>query len=258
MEKRRVFKRSKSTPAEKKPEKKAAPIKKHVEKKVMPVLQEKPVEKSVQHKESADIKKYPEPVAETVTQEASVEEMPETTTDAQQIPAEQPQNDIVVVEETTVTEVINSDEMSTDRKLSFIWIFLGIFVIFLAGGIIFLFLFQQPQKPEQVYTAPTDTPAPTKPAAPAKAAWKIEILNGSGVSGAAAKMAQKLEALGYTVVKTGNADATQEKTEYFLSKDFIPFNDSFAADLEKAQIAASNGGQLQNSSVSARIIIGTE
>lgn len=265
MEKRRVFKRSKPT-EEKKPEKKAAPIKKPAEKKHVPVKVERPAEKSQSVKEVV-VPKHLESDhvshAENLEQQeqAKAADRSEGTTATESVDAHEYQStihdDIVVVEETTVTEVINDTDRSR-RNLSFIWIFLGIFIIFLAGGIIFLFLFQQPQKPEQVYTAPTDTPAPTKPVMPAKETWKVEILNGSGVPGAAAKMAKQLESLGYTVVKTGNADETQTSTEYYLAKDFMQFSDSFAADLQKEQISAKIGGELQNSSNSARIIIGTE
>jgi hypothetical protein len=272
MEKRRTFKRSKS-PATKTAVKGknlptgGVPVKKHVQKKESPVKQTKPVEpvkKPVPHVEPESHHKKAEPevikhVAEdprnpAIGEQPIASEMPTETADE----SVSQSDDIVVVQETMVTEVISDTNDTSGRKLSFIWIFMGIFIIFLAGGMVFLFLFQQPQKPEHVYTAPTDTPAPSKIPVPAPAKWNVEILNGSGIPGAAAKMAQKLKALGYTVVKTGNADDTQANTTFYLSKDFSAYANDFSADLLKQQITAKNGGELAESSISARIIIGSE
>ncbi len=271
MEKRRTFKRSKSPVTKtavkgKNPPAGGAPVKKHVEKKEPPVKKVKPVEpvkKSVPHEEPERHKK-PEPeVIKHVPAESKIPEIDEQSSEPENskgtvTEAETSSDDIVVVQETMITEVVSDNELSSNRKLSFIWIFLGIFIVFLAGGMVFLFLFQQPQKPEQVYTAPTDTPTPSKIPVPAAAKWNVEILNGSGIPGAAAKMADKLEALGYTVVKTGNADDTQANTTFYLSKDFSAYGDEFSADLLKQQITAKNGGELSESSISARIIIGIE
>jgi hypothetical protein len=153
---------------------------------------------------------------------------------------------------------LTETEAATRKSVAFIWVLLGIFVIFLAGGLAFAFLFQHPQQPEQVYTAPTDTPAPIKPEAPAAAQWKIEVLNGSGVPGAAAKVASRLELLGYTILKTGNTDATPAKTTFYLSKEFSPYADDFVSSLAKEKITAVNGGELTGSTASAQIIIGAE
>ena len=264
MEKKRIFKRSKPQSTDKKVEKKADTSKKPAEKKSL-LRRSKPAEpvRKIQqpepdHPKHESVKKIDESQAfeKVVSAEAKVETAATDSGPSGQTASESQDQDIIVVEETTVSGIISDGNSS--RRSSFIWIFLGIFIVFLSGGMVFLFLFQTPQKPEQVYTAPTDTPMPTKPAVPAASLWKIEILNGSGVPGAAAKMAQKLESLGYTVVKTGNADDTQTKTTFYLSKDFSAFADDFAANLQKEAISANNGGLLSENSISARIIIGTE
>ena len=53
--------------------------------------------------------------------------------------------------------------------------------------------------------APTDTPGATPSATPSPAPLVIQVLNGSGVPGAAGKVAATLESSGYTISGTGNA-----------------------------------------------------
>lgn len=256
MQKRRVFKRSKPPKVEKKPEKKAAQVKKAAVKKV--IMSVKPVKvvesekKPEAHRSHIAFKPHEHKVQTNLPpkDDQSIAENIQESAPA----------DIIVVDETTVAESQIRPEADLNRKASFIWIFLGIFVVFLSGGLAFAFLFQQPQEPEQVYTAPTDKPTPTvaKTAAPKPTEWKIEVLNGSGIPGAAAAIANKLKSAGYTNVTTGNADTTQVVTTFYLSKDFLPFAENFTEDLKKQQITAKDGGELSENSISARIIIGTE
>jgi hypothetical protein len=56
-------------------------------------------------------------------------------------------------------------------------------------------------------TTPSVTPKTTGAADAAKADLSIQVLNGSGVSGAAGKMSSTLQGLGYAVSSTGNADS---------------------------------------------------
>jgi hypothetical protein len=61
-------------------------------------------------------------------------------------------------------------------------------------------------------TAPLPSNTPT-PKAPDRSAYKIEVLNGSGTEGAAAKAKEELEKAGFTVASVGNAD----KNDYSLT-----------------------------------------
>lgn len=103
--------------------------------------------------------------------------------------------------------------------------------------------------------------APPKEEAPAivfdKTKFTLEILNGSGVAGAAKKIADKLSALGYEIIKVGNADVV-EKTQVYLSSEMESFKSEFLKDLEADLKEATISGELKDSTASARIIIGKE
>lgn len=89
--------------------------------------------------------------------------------------------------------------------------------------------------------------------------WSFEVLNGSGVKGAARELADKLIELGYQVIKTGNTDRSNYKqTELYISKELMDKSDLLLKDLEKELNIASISGELEDSTASARIIIGTK
>jgi hypothetical protein len=62
--------------------------------------------------------------------------------------------------------------------------------------------------------------------------YGVEILNGSGISGAAVKMKDLLEANGFKVVDTANADNFNYKNTLVRYKDFIP--SGYRDDVERA------------------------
>ncbi len=270
MEKRRTFKRTKPTEIEKSTSSngnKKNDDKKSAAKKILAAVKRaRPEPKPASQKVQSDVVSDAAAIVAAVEKAEAAEAAQAVKTPKTEITsdnlAETPSDDVIVIEETTTTVTTDTSSHETDsdskRSWGFIFVLLGIFAIFLAGGLAFAFLFQQPPKPEHVYTAPTDVPSPTIAKAPEPASWKIEVLNGSGISGAAAKFAQKLEKLGYTVTKIGNADENQTTTTFYLSKDFLPYVDTFKENLAKEEITASNGGQLQNSTYSAQIILGSE
>lgn len=89
--------------------------------------------------------------------------------------------------------------------------------------------------------------------------WSFEVLNGLGVTGAAKELAEKLNALGYQVIKTGNADRDNyQETQILIKKGLEDKIDLVIADLKKTVRIASVGGELKDSTVSARIILGKE
>ncbi len=105
---------------------------------------------------------------------------------------------------------------------------------------------------------PTPTPSPT-PQALNKSEWSFEILNGSGVTGEAKKIADSIKALGYQVVKSGNADKqSYTKTQIFVKSDLKDKLDLVVADLKDVIKVASYAGELKDSTASARIIIGKD
>lgn len=110
---------------------------------------------------------------------------------------------------------------------------------------------------------PTSTPVSSPSATPkitlVRSDWSLEVLNGSGVSGAAKKVADKLIALGYQVVKTGNADRDDyTNTQILVKKELLERIDLVIADLKDTAKIASVAGELNDSTASARIIIGKE
>lgn len=112
--------------------------------------------------------------------------------------------------------------------------------------------------PETTKTQEIQT-APPKEEAPAmifdKTKFTLEILNGSGVAGAAKKIADKLSPLGYEIIKVGNAEEV-EKTQVYLSSAMENFKSEFLKDLEADLKEATISGELKDSTASARIIIG--
>lgn len=107
---------------------------------------------------------------------------------------------------------------------------------------------------------PTSTPSPT-PAQPIldRSKWSFEVLNGSGVTGQAKKVADKMQALGYPVIKTGNADKDNyPKTQILAKADLLSKIDLVIADLKDTIKIASAAGELREGTASARIIIGKD
>ena len=106
--------------------------------------------------------------------------------------------------------------------------------------------------PTPVATQPTATPSPTP--VPQRKNLSITVLNGSGARGAASVMADYLTGLGYTVAKTGNADAfTYTKTTVTVSQ-----NNAQYLPLLKDDLAKQKGAGQIDASVSADLKTGAE
>lgn len=86
--------------------------------------------------------------------------------------------------------------------------------------------------------------------------WSLEILNGSGVAGAAKKAADSLASLGYKIIKIGNADLDVSNTQILTADSLSTDKDKLLTDVQKDFPQAALSGQLTDSTASARIIIG--
>lgn len=76
------------------------------------------------------------------------------------------------------------------------------------------------------------TPAPTSSSELDRSNLKLEVLNGSGVAGAATKMSNALKDLGYEVTSSGNADNFEyENTEIQLKSTKKAYLDMLKEDL---------------------------
>lgn len=112
---------------------------------------------------------------------------------------------------------------------------------------------------QPIPTSAPVTPAPTPKPALVRSEWSFEVLNGSGVSGEAKKLAEELRKLGYEVLKTANADKdTYTQNQIFVRAGLKEKIDPVIADLKDIIKIASVAGELTDSSASARIIIGRE
>jgi uncharacterized protein YxeA len=84
----------------------------------------------------------------------------------------------------------------------------------------------------------------------------LEILNGSGVAGAAKKIADGLADLGYEIITVGNAPEESAQTQVLIAENLKKFEAEFLKDLNESLNEATVSGTLENSTASARITIG--
>lgn len=109
--------------------------------------------------------------------------------------------------------------------------------------------------------SPTTISLPTPSPAPAliRAEWTLEVLNGSEISGLAKKVADQIKALGYQVVKVGNADKSNyQSSQIIVKKEVLDKIDLVIADLKDIVKIATVSADLQIATASARIILGKD
>jgi hypothetical protein len=125
------------------------------------------------------------------------------------------------------------------------------------GGINFSLDFFSSQAPEPTPTPSLEAPEPT-PTPDVRGDIYLDVLNGSGVAGAAGRTADTLRALGYQIAEVGNADnSNYAETEIYAAADFD--NETLLiSDLLDAFDTATISGLLDEdeSTASARIIVG--
>lgn len=189
---------------------------------------------------------------------------------------------VVVVEEVTDTvEELKKDEASEDvktpevvksvepvetvepvadefEKPNYLWIIVptALLVGALVGGLITYFsglsrLEEADRTPSPVPTVVETEPTPTaSPSSTFKRdGLKLQVLNGSGVSGAAGKAKTLLEGLGYKDVDTGNASSSNfVKTEVSVKESAKEYLDLVIKDLSKEYEATAAAKVLSNTS----------
>jgi len=157
---------------------------------------------------------------------------------------------------------LEEEPSSLDKKnKNFFKLGIIVLIIILAiTGIVFFFFFNSSSK-----TAPVEekkTVEPTKALEKAqidKSEWTLEVLNGSGVAGAAAKAAAKLTEQGYTVISTGNAGNQEyKKSELFVAENMQSKAQLLIDDLKDAYGLTEVKSILKDSTASAQIILGSE
>lgn len=130
---------------------------------------------------------------------------------------------------------------------------------------------EEPSPTEEPNTTPTKKPTSTPTAKPTvnpidkatgldRSKLSIQILNGSGVTGAAKKASDFLESLGYNVIKTGNANNSDyAQTEIQISSSQSKYLDLLKKDLSiNYTIGNTSTDKSASESADAIVIIGKE
>lgn len=138
-----------------------------------------------------------------------------------------------------------------------------IIVTFLATGWVIKSGSRSAESEIKTGSQPIPTPLPTPSATPAvkpeRSGVSFEVLNGSGVTGAAKKLADQLKELGYEVLKTANADKdSYTQNQIYIKAELKGTVDLVIADLKDIIKIASVAGELKEGTASARIIIGKD
>lgn len=131
-------------------------------------------------------------------------------------------------EENKTHEVISQDKPSVKKRL--LWVgLLVVYIVILAAGGYFMYqvgfkkgeeaskLQMEKQLEKEKAAVPTATPIPSVD----KSKYKIKVLNGTGISGEAAKAKELLESDGFTVSTIGNASKQDNLDTTIATKEDV-------------------------------------
>ena len=155
--------------------------------------------------------------------------------------------------------IMDENEGKSKKPLIIVVIIVVMAVAIISG----YFLYTKKLKTENVKPQPTpisqtsQSPDPS-PKAITRTDWILEVLNGSTKKGAAAVLAQKLTEKGYQVIKTGNAPEDVATSQVFFADSTKDQADLFLEDIKEELLNPTNAGNLEDSTASARIIIGED
>lgn len=165
-------------------------------------------------------------------------------------------------EETDETYETNYPPGKKGMKKFVIWLAILAFLALAIGWFATSVIFKSEPEDEKITeesASPTPTSTPREETKLNRSEWSLEVLNGSGVSGLAKKIAEELESLGYKVIKVGNADKSDyEKTQILIQDNLKDQVDKVIADIGDIIKIASVAGELEDSTASAQIIIGKD
>jgi hypothetical protein len=129
----------------------------------------------------------------------------------------------------------------------------------IAGAIIVFVIYLGSSKaPKPVTQKATVTPTATPTPAFTRAAITFEVVNASGVSGAATKGAATLTQAGYTVVSVGNGKKQATSSLLLIGSLTSVEVSEILADVNSLFSISSSSGDLTDSTASARIILGSK
>jgi len=152
------------------------------------------------------------------------------------------------------------EEIPLSEKKSILMFVMGTVVMILVVTVVlvvgYVFINQTKPKNEVAVVSPSPVPTEVPKITLDKSAVVFEVLNGSGVKGAGAAGRSKIQALGYEVPMMGNATGKHVGTELYLSDSVILQKELLLDDLKADYPNIVYVGELKDSTVSARLIIG--
>jgi len=194
-------------------------------------------------------------IREPSVQEAKVE----TVTPAEAQPSADPLSNF----KNKVNEELNMQDIP--KRKNYMWPILLIFIIAIVL-LVGIFVYKQGLlKKVTVNIMPAATPTPTVTVEPTQAVvdltkYEIEVLNGSEVTGEAAKQKDNLEAAGFTVSSVGNADNSDYTDTIIKAKASV--DSAFIAKLRSVLSNTFTVGPVQtlssDAAVPIQVILGTQ
>jgi hypothetical protein len=152
------------------------------------------------------------------------------------------------------------EDETANHKNTFLFI-VGILIsgaIIVAAIVVFSVYMRSSTVPKKSTASTQVTPKATPAPMFVRSLVTFEVLNGSGIAGAATKAAAKLVQAGYTVLSVGNSKK-QEATEIFISASVTQSDTrELMADISSMFSTASATGALTGSTASARLILGSK
>lgn len=129
-------------------------------------------------------------------------------------------------------------------------------IVLVSGGIIYFYLTDFKGVSENKSVNVVKSPVVQQAATPAfnRANITFEVLNGSGVAGAAKKAGDSVTSLGYQVVQLGNASIITGNKLY-LNQGSEPYSSQILSDLSGFNISTVSG-ELTDGTASAKFVIG--
>jgi hypothetical protein len=152
----------------------------------------------------------------------------------------------------------------SNRSSKMYFILLVVVALAVLGGAIYLLKHQL--SPAKVTPSPTpkveiSTPAPSPTQAPLdRSKYTLRVLNGTGKTGLAGTVADKLKTLGYKIDKTGNAtQSAVPQTVVRTKSDGTDLGAQLVKDLSDQQLDATTQANLKSTeTVDSEIIIGNK
>ncbi|KKU58398.1 MAG: hypothetical protein UX80_C0003G0053 [Candidatus Amesbacteria bacterium GW2011_GWA2_47_11b] len=200
-------------------------------------------------------------VSEEVITEVEVEEPAEAKPILEPQVVEAPPTVEPVKEDVPPAVQVVSEEPKKEN--GWLWILVA-FVLGALVGTVSGYLVAKTQKLQNAKTQTTvaqtsPTPSPSPATDVKRADLKVQVLNGSGVAGAAAKAKTMLEGLGYVDVAAGNADGDFAETEIAVKDGQTAVYELVKKDVEDEYTLATEAASLDaDSDYDAVITLGAE